>query len=791
MLIVSYTPSHLDLAQVSHLLSVCLYFADMPAIPSNKSMGCGLKRGKSKPGKPDLCFGIDVQSALTAAAAGQYHDLEPTLRAGFGVIGQLFKALDCDGCLTLSWRQCRRELEARGLQEATLMDKLWTSTIDRDHDGRVCLPEFIHLVYMWAVWKVGSYLDLFRAHVDRASAVKATMDALTEAFQKYSGADGGRLSQEQAELFLREQLPGAEASVVPYFFPTPDPIRFSQFLVLVFTALGGSLEAVGIAAPAKQSPPPKQPLPERVGELYDMLEADFDQLAHGGSTLTLYDLLSEQEHKLVPGEDTVASHLCSVCECEATHMCPYPTCQFYVCGCCYKLGIISHRTTTTSAKDNCDTVEWMRRVFTKVDEDRSGSLDFFQFVVFAFLACDEMSYCLIDPSSRDAARVKMGLLYISKVYHKYGKDKTLSWDVVKTFCKDAFEGKGATSLDSFTQAAKGGKTLNLLGFHQFLYCVVRPKGRHAADGPPAPKPQPPPELVTITPRGSRKPLPKSKVCIAHVDMKKVRLGRQLGRGAQSIVHEVTYEGIAEPLVAKMPLSGTSPQGLKDMVSTAKLQMQFKHENILHVVGVHEEPVCILLELCQGGDVQGLWRNVIPRPGCTPIAPPLQWQLAAELASALATLHAHSPPFIHRDLKGANCFLDEDRHLKLADFDCAVLGSSEQLCGTPGFIAPEVLTGRTYDHHCDVFAYASVLYEITHACYPYSREHTALAKGGALGSYFKTIKDLMAAKIMPQISPSLPAEFQQLMRDCWAFSPDERPSMADVNTRVVAMKHLFP
>jgi polo-like kinase 1 len=97
---------------------------------------------------------------------------------------------------------------------------------------------------------------------------------------------------------------------------------------------------------------------------------------------------------------------------------------------------------------------------------------------------------------------------------------------------------------------------------------------------------------------------------------------------------------------------------------------------------------------------------------------------AQIVNALKYLHQHK--VIHRDLKLGNLFLNENMEIKLGDFGLATKLEYEgekkkTICGTPNYIAPEILEGKGHSYEVDIWSVGVIMYVGCYAVTPSSSE----------------------------------------------------------------------
>jgi len=139
----------------------------------------------------------------------------------------------------------------------------------------------------------------------------------------------------------------------------------------------------------------------------------------------------------------------------------------------------------------------------------------------------------------------------------------------------------------------------------------------------------------------------------------------------------------------------------------------KHNNIVEFFRAFafEESTYLVLELCPNGSLMDMVKR---RKGLT--EPEVRYY-TVQITGAIK--YMHSKGIIHRDLKMGNIFLDKHMNIKVGDFGLAALvltGKDMQtirrttLCGTPNYIAPEILEKgkQGHDHTVDIWSLGIIM-----------------------------------------------------------------------------------
>ena len=189
------------------------------------------------------------------------------------------------------------------------------------------------------------------------------------------------------------------------------------------------------------------------------------------------------------------------------------------------------------------------------------------------------------------------------------------------------------------------------------------------------------------------------------------LGKILGEGAFSVVRSAvnkeTGQTVAIKCIAKKDLSAEDETALKQEV---EILQNLDHPHILKCYGFFDEPGMFYLptEIMEGGE---LFDRIVKKTYYNE-------KEARDLILILINTigYCHSKNIVHRDLKPENLLLagfEDDSHIKLADFGFAIQTdgyvSLKTQCGTPGYVAPEILSTQLYGRSVDMWSIGVITY----------------------------------------------------------------------------------
>jgi hypothetical protein len=186
--------------------------------------------------------------------------------------------------------------------------------------------------------------------------------------------------------------------------------------------------------------------------------------------------------------------------------------------------------------------------------------------------------------------------------------------------------------------------------------------------------------------------------------------RRLGRGGMGTVY-VAHDPVLGRMVAIKLFAGEldMPDARERFSREARAAAALNHPNIVTVYdfGELEAQPYIVMEYVPGETLAGVIRRKTPMS----TADKLRW--IEELCAGAG--YAHQMSVVHRDIKPANLMLDRAGRLKILDFGIArmlgIASNTAMMIGTPGYMAPEQITGGTVDHRSDQFSIGVVFYEL--------------------------------------------------------------------------------
>ncbi|XP_068315943.1 serine/threonine-protein kinase ATG1a-like isoform X2 [Pyrus communis] len=191
------------------------------------------------------------------------------------------------------------------------------------------------------------------------------------------------------------------------------------------------------------------------------------------------------------------------------------------------------------------------------------------------------------------------------------------------------------------------------------------------------------------------------------------LGPKVGSGSFAVVwrsrHRQLGTEVAVKEIDKKPLS---PKVSDNVLKEISILSTINHPNIIRLFEAieTEDRIYLVLEYCDGGDLA----DYIRRHG--KVSETVARHFMRQLAAGLQVLQEKH--LIHRDLKPQNLLLsttvEDTPLLKIGDFGFArflIEGLADTLCGSPLYMAPEIILNQKYDEKADLWSVGAILFQL--------------------------------------------------------------------------------
>jgi serine/threonine protein kinase len=216
-------------------------------------------------------------------------------------------------------------------------------------------------------------------------------------------------------------------------------------------------------------------------------------------------------------------------------------------------------------------------------------------------------------------------------------------------------------------------------------------------------------------------------------MEKYTNKKKIGNGAYgTIIHAIHEDTKQEVIIKHLSIKNIEAKLYEQFLSELRISKKLQHKNIVSYIESYknEESLVLIYEYCNGNSLRDYMKEIIRIKDINEREIKIK-NIAQQLKNALQELYIKN--IIHRDLKPDNILFNienDEMILKLADFGFSRLFDVDQIdafgnaplittiCGTPIYMAPELLLKETYNIKADLWSVGVILYEMMYGYVPF-------------------------------------------------------------------------
>ena len=196
--------------------------------------------------------------------------------------------------------------------------------------------------------------------------------------------------------------------------------------------------------------------------------------------------------------------------------------------------------------------------------------------------------------------------------------------------------------------------------------------------------------------------------------------REIGKGGfgsvWKVVHKVTKKVYCVKIIGKQSI--IEQQLVDQMNREIEIMYLLNHPHCLRLKNHFEDDqnFYLLMPLASKGQLYKILRR------CKKFDEKTAAQILRETIAALQYMHSFKPPILHRDLKPENLLINDTGRVYLADYGWSNFKNEGDIrktfCGTPEYIAPEMLKKEGHDHRIDIWCVGVLMFEFLSGYSPF-------------------------------------------------------------------------
>lgn len=244
--------------------------------------------------------------------------------------------------------------------------------------------------------------------------------------------------------------------------------------------------------------------------------------------------------------------------------------------------------------------------------------------------------------------------------------------------------------------------------------------------------------------------------------------KEIGKGSMGMVFQAHDPHIDRHVAIKVLRQDrmTSEGFIERFLKEAKAIGRLSHPNIVAIydVGEDQETIYIAMEYIDGDSL-----DTFQKPEKKLRLPEII-DVGIQVAQALH--YANERGVIHRDIKPSNIILQPGGRVKITDFGIAhiedpsgmIQTQAGEILGTPAYMSPEQVLGKSVDGRSDIFSLGVILWEMCVGRRPFRGENMA--------AVFRAVTDELPEP-PDKLNPDIPADLSAVIMKCLEKDPSKR------------------